>query len=64
VYHYVLPYNVTGSQSSINCYAGTVSSTLMAQSSQKHCDMKSMQPAKRVPHAQPMKQMSIASMGM
>lgn len=62
-YHYVLPYNVTGNKSSINCYAGSVSPTLMAQASQKHCDMKSMQPAKRPRHATAMKPMSMAAMG-
>lgn len=30
VYHYVLPIGVTGKQSSLNCYAGTVSQTQLA----------------------------------
>jgi hypothetical protein len=29
-YHYVLPLNVTGKQSSLNCYSGTVTETQMA----------------------------------
>ena len=30
IYHYVLPVNVTGKQSSLNCYSGTVSQVKMA----------------------------------
>jgi hypothetical protein len=58
-YHYVLPYNVTGKYSSLNCYSGTVSSGLMAQSSRRFCDMKAMQHGKPTQHAQAMKGMDM-----
>jgi len=38
-YHYVLPLNVTGSQSSINCYHGVVNGTTMAQAARLACTM-------------------------
>jgi len=38
-YHYVLPVNTTTKQSSINCYAGTVSATLSAQMQKLGCKM-------------------------
>jgi hypothetical protein len=38
-YHYVLPLNVTGSQSSINCYRGTVSASSMARAATLACGM-------------------------
>jgi len=38
-YHYVLPLNTTTSQSSINCYTGTVSATLSAQMQKLACKM-------------------------
>jgi hypothetical protein len=39
-YHYVLPIGVTNSQSSMNCYAGSVSGTLMARMEKLACKMK------------------------
>jgi hypothetical protein len=41
-YHYVLPIGVTGSQSSLNCYAGTVSQTEVAKAVKLKCTMKGM----------------------
>jgi hypothetical protein len=41
-YHYVLPIAVTGSQSSLNCYSGTVSQTQMASAKKLKCTMKGM----------------------
>jgi hypothetical protein len=41
-YHYVLPIGVTTKYASINCYAGTVSSTTMAQGRKLACNMKTM----------------------
>jgi len=38
-YHYVLPVNTTTKQSSINCYAGTVSATLSAEMKRLACKM-------------------------
>jgi len=38
-YHYVLPVNTTTSQSSINCYAGTVDATLSARMEKLACKM-------------------------
>jgi len=38
-YHYVLPVNTTTKQSSINCYTGTVDSTLSAQMKKLACKM-------------------------
>ena len=37
VYHYVLPIGVTGKQSSLNCYAGTVSQSQLAFATQHIC---------------------------
>jgi hypothetical protein len=45
--YYVLPLNVIGYQSSIGCYHGTVSQTLMAQAYKRHCDMTTYQPGQR-----------------
>jgi hypothetical protein len=42
-YHYVLPIGVTNSQSSLNCYAGTVSTTTMAQMERLACKMRNRQ---------------------
>lgn len=39
-YHYVLPVGVTNKYSSLNCYAGTVSGTLMAEMKKKACRMR------------------------
>ena len=39
-YHYVLPIGVTNSSSSMNCYTGTVSATLMARMEKLRCKMK------------------------
>jgi hypothetical protein len=39
-YHYVLPEGVTTSRSSLTCYAGTVSKTLMAQMENFACTMR------------------------
>jgi hypothetical protein len=36
-YHYVLPIGVTGKQSSINCFAGTVSESMMAAARRMMC---------------------------
>ena len=41
-YHYVLPIGVTGKQSSMNCYAGTVTQTQMARAKKLICTMKGM----------------------
>ncbi len=41
-YHYVLPIGVTGKQSSINCYAGTVTESQLAQVKRLMCNMKAM----------------------
>jgi len=41
-YHYVLPVGVTTKNASINCYAGTVSSSTMAQARKLACNMKTM----------------------
>jgi hypothetical protein len=41
-YHYVLPIGVTNSQSSMNCYAGSVSGTLMARMEKLACKMKNV----------------------
>jgi YHYH protein len=38
-YHYVLPLNTNTSQSSVNCYSGTVGGTLTAWSQQLKCKM-------------------------
>ena len=38
-YHYVLPIGVTGKQSSLNCYAGTVSEMQMAIARKLMCGM-------------------------
>ena len=38
-YHYVLPVGVTGKQSSLNCYAGTVSEMQMAIARKLMCGM-------------------------
>jgi hypothetical protein len=60
----VLPCNTTGKFSSINCYAGTVSSSVIAAASKRHCDMKSIAPGRKQPHpAKPMAPMNM-SMGM
>ena len=40
VYHYVLPIGVTGSQSSPNCYAGTVTQTQVAIASRFMCGIR------------------------
>ncbi len=39
-YHYVLPVGVTSKYSSLNCYTGTVSGTLMAEMKKKACRMR------------------------
>jgi hypothetical protein len=39
-YHYVLPLNTTNQYSSLNCYTGTVSGTLMAEMRKKACRMR------------------------
>jgi hypothetical protein len=39
-YHYVLPVGVTTKYSSMNCYTGTVSGTLMAEMKKKACRMR------------------------
>jgi hypothetical protein len=39
-YHYVLPVGVTTKYSSLNCYTGTVSTTLMAEMKKKACRMR------------------------
>ncbi len=39
-YHYVLPLNTTDKYSSLNCYTGTVSTTLMAEMRKKACRMR------------------------
>jgi len=39
-YHYVLPIGVTTGYSSLNCYAGTVSTTVMAEMKKLACRMK------------------------
>jgi len=39
-YHYVLPLNTTTKYSSMNCYTGTVSGTLMAEMRKKACRMR------------------------
>lgn len=39
-YHYVLPLNTTNKYSSLNCYTGTVSATLMAEMRKKACRMR------------------------
>lgn len=39
-YHYVLPLNTTNKYSSLNCYTGTVSGTLMAEMRKKACRMR------------------------
>jgi hypothetical protein len=39
-YHYVLPIGVTNAQSSLGCYAGTVSATLMAKMDRLACRMR------------------------
>jgi hypothetical protein len=41
-YHYVLPIGVTTKYASINCYSGTVSSTVMAAARKQACNMKTM----------------------
>lgn len=41
-YHYVLPIGVTTKYASINCYSGTVSTTVMAEASKQACNMKMM----------------------
>ena len=41
-YHYVLPIGVTGKQSSLNCYTGTVTQTQMASAKKLMCIMKGM----------------------
>jgi hypothetical protein len=41
-YHYVLPIGVTGAQSSLGCYAGTVSKTVVAAAEKKACRMPKM----------------------
>ncbi len=48
-YHYVLPIGVTGKQSSINCYAGTVSAAQVAAAKRLACYMMNVAktPAKR-----------------
>jgi hypothetical protein len=38
-YHYVLPIGVTGKQSSINCYSGTVTEQQLAQAKRLMCRM-------------------------
>jgi hypothetical protein len=53
-YHYVLPINADGSaattkQSSINCYAGTASTSLMAMMAKFACNMKGMRMAHNMP---------------
>jgi hypothetical protein len=39
VYHYVLPIGVTGKQSSLNCYSGTVSQSQLASASRYICGL-------------------------
>jgi hypothetical protein len=39
-YHYVLPIGVTNGSSSLNCYAGTVSTTVMAEMKKLACKMR------------------------
>jgi hypothetical protein len=39
IYHYVLPIGVTGKQSSLNCYAGTVSQSQVALAAQHICGL-------------------------
>ena len=41
-YHYVLPIGVTNSSSSLQCYAGTVSQSLMARMEQLACRMRNL----------------------
>jgi hypothetical protein len=41
-YHYVLPIGVTTKYASMNCYSGTVSSTVMAAARKQACNMKTM----------------------
>ncbi len=41
-YHYVLPIGVTTEYASMNCYSGTVSSTVMAAARKQACNMKTM----------------------
>jgi len=41
-YHYVLPIGVAGKQSSMNCYAGTVTQTQVASAKKLMCTMKGM----------------------
>jgi hypothetical protein len=42
IYHYVLPVGVTGKQSSLNCYSGTVSHSQMALASRHMCGLDSL----------------------
>ncbi len=42
-YHYVLPIGVANSQSSLNCYTGTVSATVVAQMEKLACKMRNRQ---------------------
>ena len=39
IYHYVLPLNVTGKQSSLNCYSGTVSQSTLAAETRYLCGL-------------------------
>jgi hypothetical protein len=39
IYHYVLPIGVTGKQSSLNCYSGTVSQAQLASLSRRLCGL-------------------------
>ena len=42
VYHYVLPIGVTGKQSSLNCYSGTVSQSQLALATKYYCGLDAM----------------------
>jgi hypothetical protein len=44
VYHYVLPIGVTNGQSSLNCYAGTVSQSTQTAMAKRFCSMGGAQP--------------------
>jgi hypothetical protein len=42
IYHYVLPIGVTGKQSSLNCYSGTVSQSQLALAMKYYCGLDAM----------------------
>jgi hypothetical protein len=64
VYHYVLPVGVTSKYSSLNCYTGTVSGTLMAKMDRLACRMRNSHTVDKKKERQWKMEMGMADMGM